>query len=104
MPSAICLQFKSTCRPFCNIGIRLILLSIHSKQDISKRTAKYHEVALMVNLVIINATWHTPQNRVNDTITHVTLITINGVVMLIIDTCAFIDVQDPHWEGPSITN
>ena len=35
----------------------------------------------MIKLLIINVTEHTPQNRVSDTIMHVTSITINGVVM-----------------------
>ena len=35
----------------------------------------------MVRSLIINVIEHTPQNRVNDTITHVTLNIINGVVV-----------------------
>ena len=38
-----------------------------------------HEVTIMVMLLIINVTSHTPQNRVSDTIKLVTLNTINGV-------------------------
>ena len=34
----------------------------------------------MVKLLIISVTQHTPQNKVIDTITHVTLTTTNGVV------------------------
>ena len=34
----------------------------------------------MVKLLISGVTYHTPQNNVSDTITHVTLNTINGVV------------------------
>ena len=34
----------------------------------------------MVKLLIINVTWHMPQDRVSDTITHVTLNSVNGVV------------------------
>ena len=33
----------------------------------------------MMNLLIIGVTLHTPQNKVSDTSTHVTLNTINGV-------------------------
>ena len=36
----------------------------------------------MVKLLIINVTSHTPQNRVSDTIMHVTLNTIHGVVYI----------------------
>ena len=35
----------------------------------------------MARLLIINVTYHTPQNRVSDTILHVTLNTINGEVV-----------------------
>jgi hypothetical protein len=35
--------------------------------------AKYHEVTIVVKLLINNVTYHTPQNRANDTITNVTL-------------------------------
>ena len=35
----------------------------------------------MMMLLIINVTYHTPQSRVSDTITHVTLNSINGVVL-----------------------
>ena len=31
-----------------------------------------HEVTLMVNVLIATITWHMPQNRVSDTISHVT--------------------------------
>ena len=34
----------------------------------------------MMKLLIISATYHTPLKRLNDTILHVTLNTINGVV------------------------
>jgi hypothetical protein len=34
----------------------------------------------MGKLLIINVTYHMPQNRVRDTITHVTLYTVNGGV------------------------
>ena len=34
----------------------------------------------MAKLLIINETYHTPQNRVSDTITYVTLNAINNVV------------------------
>ena len=34
----------------------------------------------MVKLLIINVTYHTPQNRVSDNITHVTLNIINGAI------------------------
>ena len=33
----------------------------------------------MLKLLIISVTWHTPQNKVSDTITHVTLNTIKDV-------------------------
>ena len=36
----------------------------------------------MVKFAIIGATYHTPKNRANDTTMHVTLNTINGVVVL----------------------
>ena len=36
----------------------------------------------MVKLLIINVTLRVPKNRVNETITHVTLNTINGVVVI----------------------
>jgi hypothetical protein len=34
----------------------------------------------MVKLLIINATYHTPQSRVADIIAHLTLNTVSGVV------------------------
>jgi hypothetical protein len=34
----------------------------------------------MIKLLVIIVTKHTPQNRVSDTMTHVTLKTINGVI------------------------
>ena len=33
----------------------------------------------MLKLLVINVSWHTPQKRVSDAITHVTLTTINSV-------------------------
>ena len=41
---------------------------------------KYHEATLMAKLLIIDVTLHTPQNRVSDNITHVTLNTIIGIL------------------------
>ena len=38
----------------------------------------------MMKLLISNVTSHTPQNRASDTITHVMLNTINGVVVCVI--------------------
>lgn len=34
----------------------------------------------MVKLIIINTTWHTPQNRASNTIAYVKLNTINGAI------------------------
>ena len=39
-----------------------------------------YEVTLMITLLLKRATYHTSPNRVSDTITHVTLNTINIVI------------------------
>ena len=44
--------------------------------------ANYHEVTLMVKMLTINVTYHTPQSRVNATNTHVTLNTITNVLQV----------------------
>ena len=50
-------------------------------KNISKcSNTKYCEVIPRMKLLIISVTWDTPQNRVSDTITHVALNTINGIV------------------------
>ena len=41
---------------------------------------KCHKVTLKMKLLIISVTLNTPQNMVRNTITHVTLNTMNGVV------------------------
>ena len=43
-----------------------------------------HEVTLIMKILIISVTYHTPQNRVSDTSMHVTLNTINNVVLNIV--------------------
>ena len=49
---------------------------------VSTLDAKLHEVTLVLELLNISVTKRTPQNRVSDTTTHVTLNTIKGVVEL----------------------
>ena len=50
--------------------------------DINEHTdSKCHEVTPIMKFLFISATQHTPQNRVSDTIMHVTLNTINGVIV-----------------------
>ena len=76
MPSVIC-------RPLCNIGMHLITLLnilLMPRYQKARSNAKCHEVTLMVKSLVIIVTYHTPQNRVIDTIIHVTLNTINNIV------------------------
>jgi hypothetical protein len=83
MASVICVHFRQHVDPCVNhIGIHLItllnlFLPIYQQ---AHSNAKCHEVRLTVKLLNINGTLHMHQNRVRDTITHVTLNTINGVV------------------------
>ena len=65
-------RLLSTCRPLCNIRIHLhnAVERTHAKILIS--TPECHEMTLIVKLLVISVTLHTPQKRVSDTITHVT--------------------------------
>ena len=61
----------------------ITLLIEHSRAKISVSALVECQVSwmtLMVELLIINVTLHTPHNRVSDTLTHVTLNTINGAL------------------------
>ena len=72
----------STGRPMCDISIHLItLLNILMPryQDVHLN-ANYHEVALMMKLLVTSVTWRRPHNKVSDTNSHATLNTINGVL------------------------
>ena len=72
----------STGRPMCDISIHLItLLNILMPryQDVHLN-ANYHEVALMMKLLVTSVTWQRPHNKVSDTNSHATLNTINGVL------------------------
>ena len=55
----------------------------YSYQDIREMhlNTKYHEVILMMMLLIISVTYHTLQNHESDIITHVTQNTINNKFM-----------------------
>ena len=57
-----------------------IIKHTHAKILEVNLKAKYHELTFRLKLFIINVIWHTHQYRVSDTITHVTLITINNVL------------------------
>ena len=67
----------------CNIGICLItlpdiLMPIYYWAHLN---ANCHEMTLIMQLLVISVNYHTPQNRISDTIiTHVTLNTMSCVV------------------------
>ena len=51
----------------------------HAKILISARGRQCHDVTILLKLLIISVTLHTPQEKVSETLTHGTLNTINGV-------------------------
>ena len=73
---------SSTCRPLCDVGIHPITLLniLMPRCQQADLNAKCHEATLMVKLLVMGVTQHTPQNKVSDIVTHVALNTINGVV------------------------
>ena len=50
-----------------------LALSMQEKDILEHTNAKCDKVTLMVTVLIISVTWHTTQNRISDTILHVTL-------------------------------
>ena len=62
-------------------GFHSLQFHIFISQHSTILNTKCREVTSMVKVLIINVTWHVPQNRASDTITHVTLNTINNVVV-----------------------
>ena len=48
----------------------------------------------MVKLFIISGTQHTPQNKVSDTITHVTL----NAIYKVVDLCHGLKFEQSHFE------
>jgi hypothetical protein len=82
MASGICIHFSQLV-DHCNINIHLIALLniLMPRYWKAHLNAKCHEVTLIVKLLIISVTQHTPQNKASGTITHVTLNTIIGVVL-----------------------
>ena len=81
LPSVICVHFSLLVDHLYRIGIHRITLWTYSCQDVSNRswTPVCDGVKLMMKLLIISVTYRMPQNKVSDTIMHVTLNTINGV-------------------------
>ena len=74
-----------TCRPLCNvhkhnIHLTTLLTIVMPRYYKAHLNTKCREVTLVMKLLIINVTQNMPQNRVSDTITHVTLNTMNGGV------------------------
>ena len=80
-------KLQSTCRPLCKMiggrGVHLITIFniLMPRQQQVHLNTKCHEVTLQVKLLNISVTQDTPLNRVSDIITHVTLNTINFVVV-----------------------
>ena len=67
---------QSTCRLLCNTCMYLIFIIKHNHAKISINALVEHQISwamIMLKLLIFNGTFQTPQNRVGDTIMHVTL-------------------------------
>ena len=62
------------------IGLLTFSVCVHIQCINTNYPFQCREVTMIVKLVIINITQHTPQTKVSDTIMHVTLNTINDVV------------------------